>query len=81
MKNFHLPLPDQTYLDLRSAAESAKVPATALARQAIDAWLTAQAKQSRHDAIAAYAKRMAATEFDLDPDLEAAGLEVIGFTK
>ncbi len=47
MKNFHLPLPEQTYTHLRAEAERAQVPATELAR----------------------------TEFDLDPDLEAAGVE------
>ena len=36
MKNFHLPLPEQTYTHLRAEAERAHVPATALAREAID---------------------------------------------
>ena len=75
MKNFHLPLPDQTYTLLRAQAERTQVPATALAREAIEAWLKAQAKQARNDAITAYANEMAGTEFDLDPDWEAAGIE------
>jgi hypothetical protein len=75
MKNFHLPLPEQTYDSLRAAAERAKVPATTLARVAIDAWLREQARNARHDAIAAYAVEMAGTEVDLDPNLEAAGIE------
>jgi len=33
MKNFHLPLPEQTYANLRAEAERAQVPATALARR------------------------------------------------
>jgi hypothetical protein len=75
MKNFHLPLPEQTYTQLRAEAERAQVPATTLARQAIDAWLRYQARKARHDEIAAYAAEMAATDLDLDRDLESAGIE------
>jgi hypothetical protein len=75
MKNFRLPLPEKTYTPLRDAAERAQVPATALAREAIDWWLREQLRKARHDQIAAYAAEMAGTEFDLDPDLEAAGVE------
>lgn len=75
MKNFHLPLPEHTYETLRAQAERAKVPATALAREAIDAWLQERARKARHDAIAAYAVEMAGTELDLDPNLEAAGID------
>jgi len=75
MKNFHVPLPDETYNHLRIAAERSKVPATALAREAIDLWLRQQVRKARHDAISAYAKKMAGTTSDLDPDLEADGIE------
>jgi hypothetical protein len=75
MKNFHLPLPEQTYSRLRAEAERAQVPATALAREAIDWWLRQQLRKARHDQIASYAAEMAGTHLDLDPDLEAAGIE------
>ncbi len=75
MKNFHLPLPEQTYAHLRAAAEKMQVPATTLAREAVDQWLRQQFRSARRDAIAAYAKEMAGTPFDLDPSLEAAGIE------
>ncbi len=75
MKNFHLPLPDETYEHLRAAAERSKVPATAIAREAIDSWLRQQLRKARHDAIAAYAAEMAGTDLDLDDKLEAAGIE------
>ena len=75
MKNFHLPLPERTYADLRAEAERAQVPATALAREAIDWWLREQLRKARHDRIAAYAAEMAGTDLDLDPALEAAGIE------
>jgi hypothetical protein len=75
MKNFHLPLPEEIYIDLRAQADRAQVPATTLAREAIEGWLKQQRRKERHEAIAAYAAEMAGTEFDLDPNLEAAGIE------
>jgi hypothetical protein len=75
MRNFHLPLPEQTYTQLRAEAERTQVPATTLAREAIDLWLRHQLRRARHDAIAAYAEEMAGTKLDLDPDLESAGIE------
>jgi hypothetical protein len=75
MKNFHLPLPEQTYALLREEAERTQLPATTLAREAIDAWLRDQARKARHHAIAAYAAEMAGTDLDLDRELESAGIE------
>lgn len=75
MKNFHLPLPENTYKRLRVEAERKQIPATALAREAIDSWLRDQARKARHEAIAAYAEEMAGTELDIDRELEAAGIE------
>lgn len=75
MKNFHLPLPEQTYIRLRAEAERTQVPATTLAREAVDGWLRQQSRKARQDAIAAYASEMAGTHFDLDTDLESAGIE------
>jgi len=75
MKNFHLPLPDDTYKQLRTEAERARLPATLLAREAIDAWLRHQKRRARHEAIVAYASKVAGTKMDLDPDLESAAVE------
>jgi hypothetical protein len=75
VKNFRLPLPEQTYSRLRTEAERVQVPATALAREAIDFWLRRQLREARHRAIAAYAEEMAGTNLDLDPVLESAGIE------
>jgi hypothetical protein len=75
MKNFHLPLPETTYSHLKAEAARAQVPATILAREAIDEWLRQQARRMRHDSIASYALEMAGTKFDLDSDLESAGME------
>ena len=75
MKNFHLPLPEQTYAQLRAEAERTQVPATILAREAIDLWLRYQLRAARHAAIAAYAKEAAGTNLDLDRDLGSAAIE------
>lgn len=75
LRNFHLPLPDALYRQLREAAESEKQPATFLARQAIQSWLGDRRRAAVHEAIASYAAQHAGTEVDLDPELEAASLE------
>jgi hypothetical protein len=75
MKNFHLPLPEQTYTQLRAEAERTQVPATILAREAIDLWLRQQLRAARYAAISTYAAEMAGSRFDLDSDLESAGIE------
>jgi hypothetical protein len=75
MKNFHVPLPDDTYERLRAVAERARMPATSLARDAIDFWLRQQIRRQRHEAIAAFAAEAAGTALDLDSDLEAAGID------
>jgi hypothetical protein len=75
VKNFHLPLPEGTYAELRAEAERVQLPATTVAREAIALWLRARKKVERHNAIAAYAAEMAGTPFDLDPSLESAAIE------
>ena len=75
MKNFHVPLTDQAYSQLRQEADRTKLPATSLAREAIDYWLRVQRRRARKEAIGEYAREMAGTRFDLDPELEAAGIE------
>lgn len=77
MKNFHLPLPEQTYMSLRAEAARTGVPATTLAREAVDWWLREQGRIARHEAIAAYAAKMAGTALDLDAELESAAVEHI----
>jgi predicted transcriptional regulator len=75
MRNFHLPLPDEVYRDLREEAERSSKPATALARQAIELWLYHRRKLARHESIAAFAAEHAGSRLDLDTDLEAASLQ------
>jgi hypothetical protein len=75
MKNLHVPLPQPLYRRLRAEATRVNRPATALAREAIDLWLAEQYRASVHDEIASYARNLAGTSEDLDPDLEAASVE------
>jgi len=75
--NFHLPMPARLYRDLRAAAERRGVPATVLARQALEEWLEAHRRLAVSEAIAAYAAGAAGTTADLDPDLESAGVETL----
>ena len=75
MRNFHLPLPDNIYDDLREEAQRSSRPATALARQAIEIWLRRRRKMNRHRAIASFAAEHAGSPLDLDSELEAASID------
>jgi predicted DNA-binding protein len=74
--NFHLPLPSELYRELRAEAARLGQPATLLARQAIEAWMEQRRAAALHAEIAAYAAEHGGTDVDLDPQLEAAGLEL-----
>lgn len=76
--NFHLPLPEELHEMLRAESEASGEPATNLARAALTDWLKSRKKERRHAEIAAFAAEHAGTDLDLDRDLEAAGIEVIG---
>jgi hypothetical protein len=75
VKNFLPPLPEDNDPQLRSVSEFTNLPATTLARKAVDSGLMDLARRERHLAIARYAADTANTELDLDRDLEAAGIE------
>ncbi|MCL6545445.1 MAG: hypothetical protein K6T61_09445 [Bryobacteraceae bacterium] len=81
MKNFHLPLPEETYIRLRAEAARARIPATVLAREAVDEYLRQRSRKTRQEAIAAYAKEMAGTQLDLDTEGESAGIEFLTRTR
>ena len=81
MRNFHLPLPDEVYRNLREEAERSSRPATSLARQAIEVWLRRRQKIARHEAIAAFAAEHAGSPLDLDSELEAASVDHLLATK
>lgn len=73
--NFHLPLNQDLYEELRAEADQSGQPATELARQAIRLWLKKRARQKRHREMAIYVQEMIGTDADLDPAFEAAAIE------
>ena len=75
MRNFHLPLPEEVYVDLRQEAARTNRPATSIAREAIAAWLRDCRKAARHQAIAEFAREFGGTSLDLDAELEVASVE------
>jgi hypothetical protein len=77
LKNLHVPLPEPLYRRLRTEAERAQRPATDLAREAIDRWLSEQQRQLLHDAIQTYARDMAGTRDDLDGEMESSAIECL----
>jgi hypothetical protein len=76
LRTFQLLLPEDVYHALRDEAAAAKQPATAVARQAIVAWLRERKKTALKEAIAAYADEQGGTTADLDFALEGAGLSL-----
>ena len=75
MKNFHLPLPERTYAELRTEAERVQLPATTLAREAIAFWLRAGTKVGKTERDRGVRRKMAGTPFDLDKSLRSAAIE------
>lgn len=76
-RNFHVPLTDETYRALRSEAGRRRRAATALVREAVEDWLARRRAEELHADIADYAALHAGTPADLDPALEAAGIEAL----
>jgi len=76
-RNFHVPLPDEIYHALRSEAARQRRAATTLVREAVEDWLEQRRAETLHADIADYAAGHAGTPADLDPELEAAGIDAL----
>lgn len=74
-RNFHLPLPEELYAELKEQARRRGRPATAVARRAIEAWLQQTRRMELSESIASYASRHAGSPSDLDEELESASLD------
>ena len=74
-KNFHLPLPEPTYRELRREAEREGRPTTTVAREAIERWLEERRRSELHEAIADYAADRKGSADDLDRSLEKAAVD------
>jgi hypothetical protein len=73
-RNFHLPLPNDTYEQLKREADRDNRPATSAAREAIEQWLQQRRRLAVRGEIADYAAKAAGSTDDLDPRLETAAL-------
>jgi hypothetical protein len=76
-KNFHLPLPAETYSQLRDAAQRLKMPATQVAREVIENWLRSRKKAALFKNISEYAAANAGGSADLDSELESASIKYL----
>jgi len=74
-KNFHLPLPEALYDELRSAAHEANQPATRFAQELMRVGLDEWRRARRREQIAAYVRQVAGSSEDVDPELERAAVE------
>jgi len=69
LSNFHLPLPPEIHQMLHEEAERSGQPVTAVAREALQSWLTQRRRQRLHQEIVAWASEHAGSDLDLDGDL------------
>ena len=58
-------------------AERLNVPATVLARRAIEEWLKQSHRVELHHAISQYAARCGESDADYDPTMQAASIEML----
>jgi hypothetical protein len=74
-RNFHVPLSQGLYESLHAEARRSHQPATMLARQAIEELVRRRQAEVLHQEIVTYASEASGSDDDLDPALEAAGIE------
>lgn len=77
MKHIHLPLSEPLHAQLMQAAQASGKAATQLAREAIERFLAEQRQAALNADLDAYIAEYAGTAFDLDTELEAAGVELL----
>ncbi len=79
-KKLNLPLSEETHCALFEEARRTGVPATRLARSAIEDWLRKRERERRQAEVRRFAVANAGGEYDLDPALESiAAEEIHGF--
>lgn len=77
-QQIQVPLPLELYQKLQAEAERTQQPTAALVQLAVEFWLNQHIRQAMISAeIAAFAAEYGGTEFDLNPELEAAGVEFL----
>ena len=75
-KYLNVPLSPEVHEKLEAQARRVGEPATVLARRAITDHVRSLEREQIADENTAYAEAMAGTEFDFDPAVSAAGMEV-----
>jgi len=79
-KKLNLPLSNETHRALFEEARRTGVPATRLAREALEDWLRQRERKRRREEVRRFAVENAGGEYDLDPALESiAAEELQGF--
>lgn len=74
-RNLHLPLPDALHRALLEESERSGRPATAIVREAVEAYLQERRRAAVHEELTVYAKRWAGSPVDLDEPLAKAAAE------
>ena len=74
-RKLNLPLPEEMHKALFAESKHAGIPATRLARSAIQAWLDQQRQERRKEEIHKFAMKNAGSDLDLDQYLEAAATD------
>jgi hypothetical protein len=74
-QNFHLPLSSHLQARLKVLSSREGVPATAIARRALDEWLRIREREAQAEEIARYAAEVSGSQDDLDRGLEEASIE------
>ncbi|TSA83709.1 hypothetical protein FNU79_11935 [Deinococcus detaillensis] len=77
MKHIHLPLSEPLHARLMQAAQANGTTATQLAREAVEHFLAEQHQAALNAELDAYIAEYAGTAFDLDTELEVAGVELL----
>ncbi len=75
MKSVLLTLPDNVHNEIERAAKSARKAAPELIVDVVENWLATRATPDTERQLKDYVQVVAGTREDLDPDLEAVGVE------
>jgi len=74
-KKLNLPLSEEMHAALFDEARRTGVPATRLARAALEEWLENRKREARKEEVRRFALKHAGSEHDLDHDLERMAAE------
>lgn len=74
-RHVHVPIPMEMHARLKAESKRCGQPTTALVLEAIEVWLAEREREALCDAIADYARTVAGTPADLDPEMESASME------